>query len=106
MACQLYAHAPELQTGEGRRILTARGGSRCAGGYVETPVTLRIRHHRRLRRDRTLAETSGWQDVSGVDLEVAYNCPLSKRITVFTEALYPRFRRKRKSNYISVACGY
>jgi hypothetical protein len=110
MACDLFVQAPRLETINGQQVLLARGGRQCTGGFGENEaaVILRIRHHRFLWPDRTLAETSG-VDIA-LDLQAEFKCITADSIKVFTEVRYAGWSwwifgaKKLKSQRVTVRC--
>lgn len=105
MACSLFVEAPRLETIDGKQVLRARGGRQCTGAPGDTNevfLTLRIRHHRRFRSDRTLAQVSGIG--VAVDTQVSFKCELGDNITVFTEVLISGGGAKKKSAYVKRRC--
>lgn len=105
MACNLFVEKPRVETIDAKKVLLARGGRQCSGGPGETEVflTLRIRHHRRFRTDRTLAQVSGTG--VAVDTQVRFDCRSGNTISVFAEVLLPGFWGARiRSPRVQVQC--
>jgi hypothetical protein len=100
MTCGLFVDNPTVVTGpDGKRRLVARGGRLCDGepGEAAISVTVRLRHHRRFQRDRTLAEIT--ESGLSIDTGVAYECRGTSGIKVFTEAIGGGHKRKSETLY-------
>jgi hypothetical protein len=100
MPCTVFVDEP-FKDNLDPRILRGRGGRNCPDG---TPVLVRVRvrHHRRWRLDKTLAEDA--DTGSSVTLLPIYTCPPgNSRKTVFTELIIKGL--KYKSDRVTVTCG-
>lgn len=104
--CELFVEKPRIEIIDGKRVLVARGGRQCtlSPGDNEVGLTVRIRHHRRFRTDRTLGETN--ETGIGVNTQARFDCQNGNSIKVFAEVLFqPGFgSAKKKSDRVEVRC--
>jgi hypothetical protein len=100
--CALTVEPPMVVTHSGKRMIVGRGRISCSPGLPPKVAYIRLRKHRRLWTDKTLAEVEG---IGPGEMEVKYECTGSSTIKVFTEVMYGNSKVKSGRVKVSLCRG-